>query len=162
MKKLDSIPDVTTEEHDTEQIPAALPIATLPADYLKDGYYATAENSKKYFRPELVSSHAKEIAAGLATMKPTDFAALTREMKRSRSRSLPFEARQTAACEMLPKGIALVRRKKAPPLLVTLVEANLEAMHSDNDFTALYRHFEAIYGFLSMPKDDELCRSPTT
>lgn len=140
--------ETTTEQTPTQPIENTSP-AALPADYLKDGYYATAENSKKYFRPELVSSHAKEIAAGLATMKPTDFAALTREMKRSRSRSLPFEARQTAACEMLPKGIALVRRKKAPPLLVTLVEANLEAMHSDNDFTALYRHFEAIYGFLT-------------
>lgn len=167
MKKLDTIPEVTTEEHDTEQIPsdnipAALLTATLPANYLKGGYYATAENNKKYLRPELVSNHAKEVAAGLATMKPTDFAAMIRELKRSRSRSLPFEARQTAACELLPKAIALVRRKKATQLLITLVEANLENMHCDDDFTALYRHFEAIYGFLSIPKDDEPCQNPTT
>ena len=128
----------------TEQAPA-----TLPAGYLSDGYHATADNGKVYLRPAYVSEYALEIAAALA-MKPSDFAALMREMKRNRSRSLPFEARQTAAAEMLPKALALVKRKKAPGLLVDFIKANAAAVKNDEDWTAFYRHLEAINGYLTI------------
>lgn len=127
----------------TEQTPA-----TLPAGYLSDGYYANAANGKKYLRPAYVADYAQSIAAALA-MRPSDFAALMREMKRNRSRSLPFEARQTATAEMLPKALALVKRKKAPSLLVDFIKANAAAVHNDDDFTAFYRHCEAVSGYLT-------------
>lgn len=121
----------------------------LPAGYLSDGYHATTEKGKKYLRPAYVADYAQSIAAVLA-MKPSDFAALMREMKRNRSRSLPFEARQTAAAEMLPKALALVKRKKAPALLVDFIKANAAAVKNDEDWTAYYRHLEAINGYLTI------------
>ena len=145
-----------TGEPVTEQAPPAttadptIPVPTvLPAGYLVDGYHATTEKGKKYLRPAYVADYAQGIAAALA-MKPSDFAALMREMKRNRSRTLPFEARQTAAAEMLPKALALVKRKKAPALLVDFIKANADAVKNDDDWTAYLRHLEAIGGYLTM------------
>lgn len=126
------------------------PAATLPADYLTDGYYAVADNGKEYLRPQIVATYARGIAAALASMKPADINAMIRELKRSKKSSLPYEARQTAAYEMLPRAISLVRRKRAPQLFVDFVSANLDAIHNDNDWTAYYRHLEAIAGFMSL------------
>lgn len=124
----------------------------LPTDYLVNGYHATAPDGiKKYLRPEFVGNYAKEIAENLSPLKPTDFASsFLRELKRNKSKALPFEARQTATLEMLPKALALVKRNKAPQILVNFIQANLEAVHNDNDWFAMYRHFEAISGFLSL------------
>lgn len=123
---------------------------TLPLHYLNDGYYATTDKGGNYLRPEFVGAYAEQIAANLSIMRPSDFNGLLREMKRSKKRTLPFEARQTAAAEMLPKALALVRRKKAPVLLVEFIKANLDAIHTDEDWTAYLRHLEAINGYLSM------------
>ena len=49
---------------------------------------------------------------------------------------------------MLPKGLALVHRKKAPALLVTFVKDNLDHIHDDADWYAYYRHLEAIAGYM--------------
>lgn len=137
--------NITTGEPVTEQAPAM-----LPTDYLSAGYYATAENGKQYLRPVYVADYAEQIAAILSTMKPTEFTKLLREMKRNKSRRLPFEARQTAAFELLPKALALVRCHKAPSVLVDFIKANLDAIHNDDDWSAFYRHCEAIQGYLSI------------
>lgn len=120
----------------------------LPADYLSDGYYATTDKGAKYLRPEFVGKYAETMASLLADMKPTDFNGLLREMKRSKKKTLPFEARLTAAAEMLPKALALVHRKKAPALLVTYIKDNLDHLHDDDDWTAYYRNLEAIAGYM--------------
>lgn len=120
----------------------------LPAEYLTAGYYAAAENGKEYLRPQFVSAYAQEIAAALAPLKSADMNTMLREMKRNKKIALPYEARQTAAYEMLPKAISLVRRKRAPQMLVDFININLAAIHNDNDWTAFYRHLEAIAGFL--------------
>lgn len=125
--------------------------ASLPTGYLNNGYFATTDKGTKFLRPEFVGKHAETIAALLASMKPSDFTGLLREMKRSKKKTLPFEARQTAAAEMLPKALALVHRKKAPALLVDFIRANLDAIKTDEDWAAYYRHLEAIGGYLSMP-----------
>ena len=52
---------------------------------------------------------------------------------------------------MFPKALALVRRKKAPALLAELIQTNLNAIKNDADWSAYYRHLEAIGGYLSMP-----------
>ena len=120
----------------------------LPADYLSSGYYATTDKGTKYLRPEFVGQYAEIMATLLADMKATDFGNLIREMKRSKKKTLPFEARLTAAAEMLPKALALVHRKKAPALLVTYIKDNLDHLHDDDDWTAYYRNLEAIAGYM--------------
>lgn len=152
--------NTATGEPVTEQAPAvdttsttqATPTAPgLPDGYLSGGYYATTDKGDRYLRPELVGSQARQLAAALDPLRPSDFNALLREMKKAKKKTLPFEARQTAAAEMLPKALTLVRRKKAPALLVKLIQANLEAIKNDADWSAYYRHLEAIGGYLSMP-----------
>ena len=152
--------NTATGEPVTEQAPAvdttsttqATPTAPgLPDGYLSGGYYATTDKGDKYLRPEFVGSQAQEIAAALDPLRPSDFNALLREMKKAKKKTLPFEARQTAAAEMFPKALALVRRKKAPALLAELIQTNLNAIKNDADWSAYYRHLEAIGGYLSMP-----------
>lgn len=150
----------TTGEPVTEQAPAAAALSTstatasdntpvyLPADYLSNGYYATTEKGVKYLRPEFVGKYAETMASLLADMRPTDFNGLLREMKRSKKKTFPFEARLTAAAEMLPKALALVHRKKAPALLVTFIKANIDAIKTDEDWNAYFRHLEAISGYM--------------
>ena len=142
----------------TEQAPAVDTTSTatasdnipvyLPADYLSEGYYAITDKGAKYLRPEFVGKYAETMASLLADMKPADFNGLLREMKRSKKKTLPFEARLTAAAEMLPKSLALVHRKKAPALLVAFVKDSLDHIHDDDDWTAFYRHLEAIAGYM--------------
>lgn len=150
-------PTATAEEPVTEQAPAVDTASTtqqdrapvfLPTDYLSSGYYATTDKGTKYLRPEFVGKYAETMASLLTDMKPTDFNGLFREMKRSKKKTLPFEARLTAAAEMLPKALALVHRKKAPALLVTFIKANIDAIKTDEDWNAYFRHLEAISGYM--------------
>ena len=131
----------TTEENTTAP-------ATLPKNYLVGGYYATTEKGAKYLRPEFVDEYARNIAASLNEMKPSDFAAMLRDLKRAKKSTLPFEARKTAAAELFPRAIGLVHKKKAPSILTEFVKANLAAIKTDDDWSAFYRHMNAINGFL--------------
>lgn len=136
--------DTTTDT--TEETPTAP--ATLPKNYLVGGYYATTDKGAKYLRPEFVDGYARNIAASLTGMKPSDFAAMLRDMKRAKKTTLPFEARKTAAAELLPRAIGLVHKKKAPSILTEFVKANFTAIKTDDDWSAFYRHMNAINGFL--------------
>ena len=131
----------TTEENTTAP-------ATLPKNYLVGGYYATTDKGAKYLRPEFVDEYARNIAASLNEMKPADFAAMLRDMKRAKKTTLPFEARQTAAAELLPRAIGLVHKKKAPSVLTEFIKVNLAAIKTDEDWSAFFRHMNAINGFL--------------
>jgi hypothetical protein len=150
-------PTATVEEPITKQVPTVDTASTtqqdrtpvfLPTDYLSSGYYATTDKGTKYLRPEFVGKYAEIMASLLADMRPRDLIGLLREMKRSKKKTLPFEARLTAAAEMLPKALALVHRKKAPALLVTFIKDNLDHIHDDDDWYAYYRHLEAIAGYM--------------
>lgn len=151
--------DLTPATSATEQTPAVDAItadtttdtpapATLPKNYLVGGYYATTDKGAKYLRPEFVDKYARNIAASLNEMKPSDFAAMLRDLKRAKKSTLPFEARQTAAAELLPRAIGLVHKKKAPSILTEFVKANFTAIKTDDDWSAFYRHMNAINGFL--------------
>lgn len=151
--------DLTPATSATEQTPAVDAItadtttdtpapATLPKNYLVGGYYATTDKGAKYLRPEFVDKYARNIAASLNEMKPSDFAAMLRDLKRAKKSTLPFEARQTAAAELLPRAIGLVHKKKAPSILAEFVKANFTAIKTDDDWSAFYRHMNAINGFL--------------
>lgn len=143
-----------------QQSPAAVPDAeqlspTLPENYLSGGYYATTDKGMKYLRPEFVDAHARSIAASLTGMKPSDFAAMLRDLKRAKKSTLPFEARQTAAAELLPRAIGLTHRKKAPAILVDFIKANLAAIKTDEDWSAFFRHMNAISGYLVLNTADK-------
>lgn len=120
---------------------------TLPADYLADGYHATSDKGTTYLRPEYVGAYAQAIAAQLS-MKPTDFNSLLKELKRSKKSTLPFEVRQTAALELIPKAMALVKRKKAPALLLEFIKCNIDAIKTDADWMAFFRHMNAIAAYM--------------
>ena len=122
--------------------------ATLPKNYLVGGYYATTDKGAKYLRPEFVDEYARNIAASLNEMKPSDFAAMLRDLKRAKKSTLPFEARKTAAAELFPRAIGLVHKKKAPSILTEFIKTNLTAIKADDDWSAFYRHMNAISGFL--------------
>lgn len=145
----------TTGEPVVEQAPTVdTPSTTerkngyLPANYLSEGYYALTAQGAKYLRPEFVGEYAEAMASLLADMRPNDFNGLLREMKRNKKKALPFEARLTAAAEMLPKALALVHRKKAPALLVAFIKGNLRRIGNDDDWYAYLRHLEAISGYM--------------
>jgi len=121
----------------------------LPKDYLKNGYYETTEKGVKFLRSEFVGKYAENIAKLLGDMKPSDFDGLMRELKRNRKKSLPFEARQTALIELLPKVMTLVYRKKAPALLVSFIKDNIDKIKTEDDWDAFYRFMKAIAGYLS-------------
>lgn len=136
----------TTTVDTTEETPTAP--ATLPKNYLVGGYYATTDKGAKYLRPEFVDEYARNIAASLTDMKPSDFVAMLRDMKRAKKTTLPFEARKTAAAELFPRAIGLVHKKKAPSILTEFIKVNLAAIKTDDDWSAFYRHMNAISGFL--------------
>ncbi len=148
----DTTEQATTTTDTPEQTTAPAP-ATLPPDYLTDGYYATTDKAAKYLRPEFVGEQAQQIADALAGTRPSDFSAMLRDLKRAKKASLPFEARQTAAAELLPRAIGLVHKKKAPPVLTEFVKANLAAIKTDDDWSAFYRHMNAINSFLMVGGD---------
>ena len=122
----------------------------LPADYLVDGYYATTPHGAKYLRAEYVGKYAEIMAALLADMKPSDFSALLRELKRSKKSNLPHEARMTAVLELIPRSIQLVSRHKAPPLLISFIKDNIDHIQNDDDWMAFYRHLEAIAAYMTL------------
>ncbi len=90
------------------------------------------------------------MAALLAGMKPSDFNGLLRELKRNKKSTLPFEARQTAALELIPKALSLVNRKKAPALLVTFLKDNIDHIREDADWAAFFRFLEAIAAYMTV------------
>lgn len=125
--------------------------AVLPNGYLCGGYYATTDKGAIYLRAEYVGKYAEELACQFSCgMKTSDFTALFRELKRSKKKTLPYEARQTAIFEMLPKALVLVNRKKAPMLLVDFIRANSAAVCCDDDAMAFLRHTEAIAAYMSV------------
>jgi len=142
--------DLSTNIPTTDSTPAANAAAdtTLPADYLASGYYATTDKGATYLRPEYVGIYAQTIATQLSSMKLADINSLLKELKRSKKSTLPFEARQTAALELIPKAMALVKRKKAPALLLEFIKCNIDAIKTDADWMAFLRHMNAIAAYM--------------
>lgn len=134
------------------ETPAATTPATetttpgLPAGYLSTGYLAITEKGKKYLRPVYVTDYAETLSQIFAaSIKPSDFASLLKIIKSKKSKRLyPYEARQTAIAQAQSSALALVCKKKAPPLLLDFFKANAAAIHDDEDFVAFFEHMEAI------------------
>ncbi len=141
-------PSVTVTASQTEQTASNAAPVGLPAEYLKGGYYATTESGGKYLRGEYVEGYAKDIAASLKGMKPGEFEKMVRGLKKAKKRTLPYEARRTAAAELLPIAKNLVRHKKAPAVLVAFIEANLAEIRGEDTWEAFVRHAQAILGLM--------------
>ncbi len=141
-----STPAVNSTASTTPAI-STLPVL-FPEGYLKHGYHATTENGAKYLRTEYIEQYAKALAASLKGMKPAEFEKMLRELKKAKKRTLPYEARRTAAAELLPIAKNLVRHKKAPDILVSFISANLEAIVDNDTWNAFYRHCQAISGLM--------------
>lgn len=137
--------DNTADDEATDSSPIY-----LPPDYLANGYYAVSNGGIEYLRSEFVGEYAEIMAKLLVDMKPSDFNALLKMLKRSKKSSLCFEARLTAAVELIPTAMVLVHRKKAPPLLVSFIKHNVDNIYDDDDWNAFYRHMEAIAAYMSV------------
>lgn len=121
---------------------------TLPEGYLRNGYHDTTESGVKFLKSEYIEKYAQTLAASFKGMKTSEFEKLVRELKKSKKRALPYEARRTAAAELLPAAKNLIRHKKAPAILAAFIQANLEAIKDDETWTAFLRHCQAIVGYM--------------
>ena len=115
------------------------------------GIRFTKNNNQINKPPNSAKSSSKQVDNSHQNSAFIEFVSPEHSKKKAKKKTLPFEARQTAAAEMFPKALALVRRKKAPALLAELIQTNLNAIKNDADWSAYYRHLEAIGGYLSMP-----------
>lgn len=102
----------TTTVDTTTDTPAP---ATLPKNYLVGGYYATTDKGAKYLRPEFVDEYARNIAASLNEMKPAEFAAMLRDMKRAKKLRSHLRRDRRRLLNCSPVLLASSTRKKPRP-----------------------------------------------
>ena len=120
-------------------------VGTLPADYLRDGYYK-GEGKIKYPNPVLVD-HAEAIGKALAAggVTPTAFNRMVKVLKGAAK--LPFPGQQGALKKLLPLAL-----KEKKPLLREVVEKNQKAVQTEADYVACLDHFRDIGIFLEATK----------
>ena len=125
----------------------------LPAGYLENGYYATAEDGTKYLRPDFLGAYAQKIAAELAPLSAADFrGAFLRNAKKCLRRGTPYEAQRTCAVSMLPQAIKLIAMHKSPSILLDFITVATAAITDSNTFQAFYQHADAIYSYMLLNK----------
>lgn len=139
---------MTNLETTTEQAPAI-----LPAGYMENGFLNTAPNGKPFLKADYVGTYAQEIAAaltaGTSTITAAAFSsAFLRDAKKHLRRGTPYEAKATCAAAMVPQAIKLVAKRKAPPLLHSMITAAVGAVTDDATFEALYKHLDAVHSFI--------------
>ena len=139
-------PDAPSNTITTSPLPVS-----LPDGYLATGYFKGAGPSR-YIDPALVSTVAEQIAAALAAggLKASAFRGYLRDLKKAKRASFPLEARYGALLALRPKALLVAAKKPALRILVEIVEKNLESCTNDDDFEALFTHFEAISAFLGV------------
>lgn len=134
-------------------IPAAEDILSetgLPAGYLAEGYCKIAGKTR-YIDPDLIGARAQEIAEVLAEggLKPSGFNPILRELKKANKKNLPVEVKKGALAGAVVKAKLLAQKKRAPRLLVALLEQNLEAVQDTTDYGSAYQHLEAVGVYLT-------------
>ena len=134
-------------------IPAAEDILSetgLPAGYLAEGYCKIAGKTR-YIDPDFIGARAQEIAEALAEggLKPSGFNPILRELKKANKKNLPVEVKKGALAGAIIKAKLLVQKKRAPRLLVALLEQNLEAVQDTTDYGSAYQHLEAVGVYLT-------------
>ncbi len=122
--------------------PATPAVGTLPADYLRNGYFK-GEGQNRYMDPALIDQE-EQIAAQLAADGVT-VTAINRMVKTLKdAKKLPFEGQRGAIKKLLPLAL-----KEKKPLLRELVEKNRAAVQTEADFAACLEHFQEVAIFLA-------------
>lgn len=123
--------------------------STTSADYLSSGFYK-GEGAGRYIDPALVDEKSKEIAKALAAggMKQSAYNPILRELKRANKKTLPLEAKLGALAGAIPQAKQLVQRKRAPGLLVDILERNRREVQDSADYSAAIKHLTAVGVFL--------------
>lgn len=146
---MENIEKNTTPTDSTASTPTADTKTAVMLDYLSGGFYK-GEAAGRYIDPALVDGTAKEIAEQLATggLKQSAFNPILRELKRANKKALPLEAKRGALAGAIPQAKQLVQRKRAPDLLVDVLERNKLAIQDNADYTAAVKHLTAVGVFL--------------
>ena len=129
---------------------AATPTAgNIPAEYLRGGYYK-GEGAARYISPVLVGIMAQKIATALADggLKPSGINPILRELKKSNKKTLPLDAKRGALIGAIVAAKQLHQRKRAPTLLVDILECNREAVQDGEDYKAAVKHLTAVGVYL--------------
>lgn len=142
------VPDKKTDKHTIAKV---IPSPPLPEGYLSNGYYVTAPNGKSKYPDPALNDSAKKIGQDLAAgLKSSEFNKMLRDLKKAKKRTLPIEAQTGAISALIPKALLLEQKKRAPHLLVEILEANLAAVKDFNDYVACYNHLESMGVYLAL------------
>lgn len=122
---------------------------TLPAGYLSGGYYK-GSGTGRYINPDLLDKQAHELAHSLARegLKQSALNSVLRDLKKANKKTVPLEAKRGALIWAIPQAKLLVQRKRAPALLVDILERNRAAVETSEDYTAAFKHLTAVGVFL--------------
>lgn len=139
--------DDDTTDSDIETSPADE--AKLSPEYLANGFFV-GEGDTRYPDPSLVSEMAEMLGIGLAIcrLKPAAYNSLLKPLKKVNKRSVVFEAKRGALLALRPKIMLLEQKKRAPHILLEIIEANIAHLTDTADFDVCYQHLEAIGAFL--------------
>lgn len=124
-------------------VTVATALSQLPEGYLKDGYYiAGTENPDARY----VASMAKEIAKKLAPMEKRAFEEMYQRVRYTNR--FDFAQRQLEINRLVPLATKLVKKGKAPAILLDFCKANAAAVKTLADSTYFLYHMEAVYCYM--------------
>ena len=93
---------------------------------------------------------AQTIAKALADggLKPSGINPILRELKKSNKKTLPLDAKRGALTGAIVAAKQLHQRKRAPTLLVDILECNRAAVQDGEDYKAAVKHLTAVGVYL--------------
>ncbi len=150
-----------TEQTPTVTLLPQIPPQTPPPrprcrkNYLIGGYHATTDKGAKYLSPGVRGRVRPQYRRQSKRDEALRFCGYAARSETGKEIYIPFEARKTAAVELLPRAIGLVHKKKAPSILTEFIKTNLAAIKTDDDWSAFYRHMNAINGYLVLNTADK-------
>ena len=138
---------VTAE--DVTSTAASLTAANIPAEYLCGGYYK-GEGKTRYPDPNLVGETAQTLAHDLAAggLRQSTLNPILRDLKKANKKTLPLDAKHGALSGAIVQAKQLQQRRRAPGLLVEILERNRAAVQIAADYTAAVKHLTAVGVFL--------------
>lgn len=150
---LTALPSLSVEaDGQTVLYPMPTPsTAPDPSTALPDGYLAngTMLDDNGILRPEYLKEYAQQIAELLRPMKASAFhKAFMKEPKKFQKPKVSDGAKKLCANGLAVEARTLVGLKKAPAVLLPLIEAATDTVRDADTFEALCRHLAAVYSYL--------------
>jgi CRISPR type III-A-associated protein Csm2 len=130
-------------------------VATLPGNYLKDGYF----DSEGHLRPEVVGDVAQKVAETIRSQRVgrepmgygqlRSFWHLTQAIRNKLGMEGSFADVKADIRQLSAKAAYAVSREVAPPVFKDFIDRNVElALGSPDAFQkGFVRHFEAVVAF---------------